>query len=690
VRRSQHINGMGFVAQVDGVAHAGVIVGDSGVWSLTPPAGRSPSLMVTALEAGLPQLRAVDPELLAALVARGWLATVDRAAERVSVSGPGAPGFVQDLELRLPDGGLDAVAGSGRLLLLVTSYVGTEPVVDVGGYLADLARRGLLLGAPVRAVEPGQPGVDEPDQGTEPAGTELDTVIVTHDGVGFFMELAELVHDGIVSLAEAKLRVTAFADQRLPHSAAPLLTDDEAAALLDPRLLVVEQQRYVYFYARLITEVADARGGPEACPFWLPAVRLTAEAGTATLSANGERAVFDEVAALLDRTITVLSAGSTPEARSEALVSAARLRIALVEPEGLVGDRYAADKLLTYREALRCWRTRRERLAHPKRRPLRPDDVKRELQVAGELAHEALDGATGTLRARALISIIQAAMLREPAAESDAEAMAYAVDAYECLHHTSDPVSWLYLLRIVARFAPGEARQQAEVVFSLPFDTFAERYGEAAARSSIGQGIELALALPDRDLLAHVLDWGSPLSEPVSGPHVRQLWEARLHCLAGDPTACPPQRPDLAKTLRQYELRARRERWTAEQRAAAWLHAAAHARAGRAWPAATREGAAVRRVLAKHRPAQGRPALPGRGDGDADGAAAVPGRAPRLRRDGVRGDRHVPARRHLPGPAAGPPAHAGRRPAAPHHRHRGCGRAERVWRPRPQRRNRPP
>ncbi len=545
MRLSREVTGWAFLAEVEGVRHAGLAVGLAGISPFSTGGGAGGSLFARAYARGLPVLLSLDALPFSGPLSPRWCVTQDEEGV-LSVLDPDGALFVHDLDVGPPAGWWEAADASGSVMLVVSHVLPATD--DPLGALAFETRRGKVCAGVVRFGEPDRQADGEP------------TVTFVIDPVGVLMELAQYVCDRIMSLDEAKRRAREVEETRqalAEHGAmsaeamVDLLFRDE---FLDHRGLV----EFMYVYWRLVAEVADACAREAA---WRAASFQAVEAGVQLVADRCDRAVFEESDALAVRLIDGRSDTADLEA---ALLAAARLRMATRGQEDSAADDYAPEPLLTTWSArltadlYRTWCTEEE--------PFQKESP-RLVAEAGHLVARALELKGGVRRPRLLATLAQILADEEGVHRGAAGA---ALSAWHDSSADDEPDLALFLLRTVDGVPPETTDGLLMGVFGTPPADFVAAHGSTVTAKAISQGVNLARERADRRLLRTVLDWAGQLDIRWAPARRRQLIEARLHVLPDDPTACPGPHQALSVSIPEY--------WTPAQRSAALLHAAAHAR----------------------------------------------------------------------------------------------------------------
>ncbi|MGD9484123.1 CHAT domain-containing protein [Streptomyces sp. TRM70308] len=551
MRLSRDITGWAFIVEVDGVRHAGLAVGLVGVSPFTAGGGAGGSLFTRANGWwGLPVLRSLNELPFGHPVDHRWCVTRDDGGV-LSVLSPDGAYFAHDLRLDEPPGWRGAAIASGSVMLVVSHVL--PAVDDPVGALDVETRQGMVCAGPVRFGGPDHAPREEADGAP--------TVRYLIDPVGTLMELALHACDRILSLPQAKRRarelertrqaLAEHADHALSARAmVELLFRDE---FLDHRGLV----ELMYVYWRLVAEVADACGAEAA---WRDAALRTVESAVHLVADRCDRAVFEEADAVVSRLIDTVS---DPAESGAALLAAARLRTATRGAEDFAADHYARGVRTVWSARLdadlyRTWFTDEEPFQAASHRLV---------AEAGRLVVRALELDGGTRKPRLLASLAQILADERGVHRETAGA---ALSAWLDSSTADDPDVALFLLRVVDGVPPDLADGLPRAVFGSPLADFVAAHGRDVTAKVISQGVNLARERADRPLLRTVLDWAEQLGVHWGPAHRRQLTEARLHVLPGDPTDCPgPGHPLAAPFPRS---------WTPAQRSAALLHTAAHAR----------------------------------------------------------------------------------------------------------------
>ncbi|WP_222314709.1 CHAT domain-containing protein [Streptomyces cavourensis] len=631
MRRSGEVTGWAFVAEVDGVPHAGLAVGQAGLGPFTG-AGPGGSLYTRAHVRGLAPLASLDELPFTDPVDARWC--VHRDAEgAVAVLGPDGLDLAHDLQLDLSVGWLMAATGTGAVVLVVSHVLPAGD--DMVGVLTDETRRGMVCAGRVRFGPPGYGVTGHGVAGHGAVGRGVagaPTLTYVLDPVSVLSELVLHVRDGVLSLDAAVARARGM--ERARRAAEAALEPERwsasrgtsrlsAGAMLD--LLTAEASRsreappeLLHLYWRLTAEVAEECGAETV---WREAALRTVESAAPVLAQRPDRSVFEGADALAGRLIERLEGssdgppdgssrgsaddspggrrGDSPDPVAPALLAAARLRLALLGPEDLGGDAYAGGEgsVRAAQLAVDLYRSPLYRPRPGGEWPLRFDARLR--AEAGSLLARAADrddrndresGPGSALRPALLAALAQ--VLAEDGGVGagqgvgmqgvplgggvDPETARAAFDALYEAPGAAPPDLLLFLLRAVPDTPAAYVDAVRERVFGSDVPAFLAAYGAAVAARTADQGLNLARERADLPLLRAALDWAGRLPFAQGPAHRRQQTEARLHALPADPTECPG--PDRDPRPLPDPLPAD---WSPAQRSAALLHAAAHARARR-------------------------------------------------------------------------------------------------------------
>lgn len=544
MRLSRDITGWAFLVEVDGVRRAGLAVGLAGINPFTTGDRAGGSLFARARAWGLPALLSLDELPFGDPVDPRWCVVLDGGGV-LCVRSPDGEHFVYDLDLERPPGWQETADASGSVMLVVSHVLpATE---DPLGALDFETGQGLVCAGPVRFGEPAHDADGTP------------TVTFLLDPVGGLMDLALHVCERILSLEEAKRRARDLERARQALAEHHAVSGEAMVGLLfrdefpDHRGLV----EFMHVYWRLVAEVADACGAEAA---WRVAALRTVESAVPLVADRCDRAVFEEADAVSARLIAELRDPADLEA---ALLAAVRLRMATRGAEDFAADDYARGGLTTWSARLaadlyRTWFTDEE--------PFQAESHRLVVEAA-HLTVRALELGEGTRRPRLLASFAQIL------ADGDGVHQGAAGAALSALLDSpglTEPDLALFLLRVVDGVHPDMVGGLLTAVFGTPLADFVAAYGTTVASKAISQGINLARERADRPLLRTALDWADRLNVRWDSAHRRQLTEARLHVLPGDPTDCPSPDQALAASFP--------DSWAPAQRSAALLHVAAHAR----------------------------------------------------------------------------------------------------------------
>ncbi|MFI0931027.1 CHAT domain-containing protein [Streptomyces sp. NPDC021019] len=558
MRRSGDVTGWAFLAEVDGVRHAGLAVGQAGLSPFTG-AGPGGSLFTRAYARGLAVLTSLDELPFADAADARWCVHRDTAGV-FAVFGPGGLELAYDLGLDLPPGWLETAVGAGSLVLVVSHVLPTA--VGMADVLADETRRGMVCAGRVRFGPPGHAAAGPP------------TVTYVLDPVSVLLELALHVGDRVLSLDAAKLRA-----RGMERTRRGLLRELEKAhgltaeAMLDALTAEASRSReapadVLHLYWRLVAEVAEECGAEST---WRQAALRTVESAAPVLAQRCDRSVFEEADTVAGRLVAELE--GSPDLAA-ALLAAARLRLAVRGPEDRGGDGYAGEEwtVRTAQLAADLYRSPSHRSWPDGERPMRFDARMR--AEAGQLLLRAAESddrerGPGSALRPAILAALAQVLAEDGGVDQETARSAFAA-LYEA-PGAAPPDLLLFLLRSVADDVPDTLVDAVrENVFGSDAEAFLAAHGGAVTARTVDQGVSLARERADRPLLRAALDWADSFSLLRGAAHRRQLTEARLHALPDDPTGCPAPGGPVPRSFPAS--------WPAARRSAALLHAAAHAR----------------------------------------------------------------------------------------------------------------
>ncbi|MEH0471628.1 CHAT domain-containing protein [Streptomyces sp. B21-097] len=315
-------------------------------------------------------------------------------------------------------------------------------------------------------------------------------------------------------------------------------------------------------------------------PWWWAADAYV-EAGRLALVDEADGLLFRRVCAVADEQIAVLRGSGRAEdvaELAETLFAAGLLRVT-----PYMGHMSG----LTFESAHDLWRERQAR-----RRSIHPDDsVPPETadmpapQAAAEEAvrylREAAALSHGHQRGRALKALVEAlSMVAGLRWEShDEEMRAAAREALDVLDPVEDPLTHLYLLRVLGLLGelslPGDVRD----VLPVPLAAIREQRGAREAASVFAEALTLAEEARRPDLEFQLIEAADrELPELPGDSYRRRRWASEVHCLAGNLLRCSPGPIRVEEAAGRLRTVADRDGWPPEQRAATLVHLAAHAR----------------------------------------------------------------------------------------------------------------
>lgn len=259
---------------------------------------------------------------------------------------------------------------------------------------------------------------------------------------------------------------------------------------------------------------------------------------------------------------------------------------------------------LTFESAHDLWRERQAR-----HRSIHPDDsvapetaeMPPPVVAAGEAVRylrEAADLSHGHKRGRVLKALAEAlSMVARLRQEShDEEMRAAAREAFDVLDPVEDPLTHLYLLRVLCLLGELSLPGDVQDVLPLPLAAIRDRQGMREAASAFAEALTLAEEARRPDLEFQLIEAADrELPDLPGDSYRRRRWVSEVHCLADNRLRCSPGPMRVEEAAGQLRTIADRDGWPPEQRAATFIHLAAHARGndeehiGRALMAEARE-----------------------------------------------------------------------------------------------------
>jgi hypothetical protein len=474
-------------------------------------------------------------------------------------------------------------------------------------HLADLSRvMGLLLEWTSRARRAdGAAGVSQSGDavaaggGTVPPPEDPEVLRQARTLVA----LAGQVSARVVTEREAVRRVR---DQSLVLSEAAVVSV-VAGAL---RLVEAGEPRHAVPTLTLALEAARPRWGTGRGTPWWWAADAYVEAGRLALIDMADGLLFRRVCAVADEQIAVLRDSGRAEDRAElaeTLFAAGLLRVSpyLGHMSGL-----------TFESAQDLWRDRqaRHRSVHPDDSvapetaempppPAAAEEAVRYLREAADLSH-------GHKRGRVLRALAEAmSMMAGLRQEShDEEIRAVAREAFDVLDPVEDPLTHLYLLRVLCSLGELSLPGDVQDVLPLPLAAVRDRQGTREAAGVFAEALTLAEAARRPDLEFQLIEAADrELPELPGESYRRRRWASEVHCLAGNRLRCSPGPVRVEEAAGRLRTLADRDGRPAGQLAATLVHLAAHARGdgeehiGRALLAEAR--ALAPELCGRHRPA---------------------------------------------------------------------------------------
>ncbi|MBA0053353.1 CHAT domain-containing protein [Streptomyces sp. AJS327] len=378
----------------------------------------------------------------------------------------------------------------------------------------------------------------------------------------------------VVTESEATRRVT---DPSLDLSEAAVVS----VALRALRLVRTGTPRDALPALTLALEAARTRwGARQGTPWWWVADAYV-EAGRFTLVDEADGTLFRRVRAVADEQIAVLRDGGRATDLAELAGTLFAAGLLCLTPY------MASMSGLSFESAHQLWRERRAR-----HRSVHPDDsVAPETAemppplVAAEEAVRYLREGAGLSReherGRVLRALIEAlSLLAGLRGEShDEEIRTAAREAFDLLDPVRDPLTQVYLLRILCLAGevslPGDLRD----LLPLSLADIRDREGAREAAGVFAEALTLAEEARRPDLEFQLIEAADrELPEMPADSYRRRRWASELHCLTGDRLECSAGLIQVREAAERLRDRADEEGWPPEERAATLIHLAAHAR----------------------------------------------------------------------------------------------------------------
>ncbi|MEV7380964.1 CHAT domain-containing protein [Streptomyces lydicus] len=331
----------------------------------------------------------------------------------------------------------------------------------------------------------------------------------------------------------------------------------------------------------LALEAARSRwAAGQGTPWWWAADAYV-EAGRLALIEVADGLLFRRACAVADEQIAVLRDSGRAEhiaELAETLFAAGLLRVS-----PYVGNMSG----LSFESAHALWRERQAR-----RRSIHPNDsvapetaqmppplvaaeeAVRYLREAAELSREHERGRVLKALAEALSMV--AGLKQE---SHDEEIRAVAREAFDLLDPVRDPLTHLYLLRVLCLLGelslPGDLRD----VLPLPLAAIRDRQGMQEAASVFAEALALAEEACRPDLEFQLIEAADrELPALPADSYRRRRWASEVHCLADNRLACFAGLIRVEEAAGRLRTRADEEGWPPEVRAATLIHLAAHTR----------------------------------------------------------------------------------------------------------------
>ncbi|CAM5637494.1 CHAT domain-containing protein [Streptomyces griseomycini] len=381
---------------------------------------------------------------------------------------------------------------------------------------------------------------------------------------------------------------------------ARVVTEDEAVRRVRDQSLVLSEAALLTVVGKALRHVADGRprdavpaltlaleaarprwAARPGTPWWRAADAYV-EAGRLALVDMADGLLFRRACAVADEQIAVLRDSGRAEdvaELAETLFVAGLLRLS-----PYVGNTSG----LTFESAHDLWRDRRAR-----HRSVHPDDSAAPdtaempppavaVEEAILFLREAVALSRGHRRGRVLKALAEAlsvlAGLRQES--HDEEIRAAVREAFDVLDPVADPLTHLYLLRVLCRLGELSLPADLQDVLPLPLADVRDRQGTREAASIFAEALTLAEEAGRPDLELRLIESADhELPDLPGDSYRRRRWTSEVHCLTDNRLRCSPEPlpVPVEKTAGHLRTVADRDGWSAEQRAATFIHLAAHA-----------------------------------------------------------------------------------------------------------------
>ena len=329
----------------------------------------------------------------------------------------------------------------------------------------------------------------------------------------------------------------------------------------------------------LALEASAVRWGTEPVSPWWRAADAYVEAARLSLVGRPDGMLLSRAHDVVRAQIDALRGRDATDELSEALSVAGRLH---------VSPYFGESPGLTFEGALAIWQDRGDR-----HRSLHPDDPAHAAgppmlspleaaKVAVSYLREAAQHLSGHARGRVHRYLAEAlSFLTGMGEESyDTEILLAARHAFDLLDPQRDPLAWLSVLRILHRYSELALPDKLTSLLPLSLSDIRELHGEYEASCVFTEALTLADEVQHLDLQAQLLNSADrDLPSLSRDSHRRRRWMSELHCLADDRVPCYPEPAPVDALAGVLQTRADAEGWSATERAATYLHLAAHSTA---------------------------------------------------------------------------------------------------------------
>lgn len=425
--------------------------------------------------------------------------------------------------------------------------------------------------ARVRRAREIQPPRDDEDPENAPAA-HPDTSLVRAQ-VDALTGLSSQLAARVVTEDEALRRVK---DPSLELSEAAL-----ASVLVGAEKLLIRagEPREAIPALTLVLEAARVRWGARPGTPWWWAADVYVNAARLALPGRPDGLLFRRAREVVEEQIALLrdqGADGVPEL-AQTLFAAGLLCTTPFLP--------ATTERLTAKAAQRVWRERQEQRGptdtdgYHGRETAEMPSPSTMADVALRYLHEAAGLSRGHERGRVLKAVAEALFMKSAYNNEShtEEIQAAAREAFDLLDPVQDTLGYLYILRVLLTFNELSLPGDLDAVLPLPLAVVQERHGEHEAAAVFTEGLTLTSEAKRPDLEFQLIEAANrDLPDLLSSVHRSRKWASEVHFLEANRLDCPGRSIRVEETVERLRAQADREGWSPEERAATFIHIAAH------------------------------------------------------------------------------------------------------------------